>query len=111
MSLDYTWEKLYVAVTTLAAGTDRLQDRLRDAYTAALIRLKPDDFPEDQRQEFRQLQARMNREPAHRSEGTITTTTRLMSDEDARRIAEQIVSLFDQTSRGLGHQDTLDGRK
>jgi hypothetical protein len=95
MSIEYAQEKLMVAVGVLATGTGRLQERLADAALSALIRLKPDDFPEgDLRRKFSGIIDDLTYAPAQGEEGRIAATLKLTNDDDAREIAKRIVSLY-----------------
>ncbi len=46
------WERVTMAVETLAAGTDTIQERLASVYLHQLSDLKPLEFPEASRAEF-----------------------------------------------------------
>jgi hypothetical protein len=87
MALDYTWNKLYTAVLTLATGTADIQERLNDAYANALIRLTPNDFPDDLRQLYNvdDLWERLSQQE--------------YTDEEASAIANQVVELFEKVVR------------
>ncbi len=61
MSLDYVWEKFFVAVHSLAGGQGSIKERLFSAYISALIRLKPDDLPREMQQEFSMLQEELTK--------------------------------------------------
>jgi hypothetical protein len=90
----------FVAVLALAAGQSSIQKRLEDAYISALIRLKPDDFPDDLQDDFRKLQDELTS-----VEGSVAVSTRAMSGDRASEIAEQIVSMFNQVARKYPEKD------
>ena len=100
MSLDYTWEKLHVAVIDLAAGTGSIQDRLYYAYSGALILLyEQDDFPEEMREQFEAIQTELTSVKPSGNEGSIKASTDAMTDSKATEIAKKIVSLYDSITR------------
>jgi hypothetical protein len=89
--------QLWLAVSDLV-GPEDLRSRLFDAYVHNLFRLKPEDFPEELRDEF----ARFERSftwlpPETRGEGTILATLRAMSDDEAERLAQKVVELLSRT--------------
>jgi hypothetical protein len=43
----YVWEKCFMALSCLAAGDEPFATRLRNAYASALVRLTPEDAPDD----------------------------------------------------------------
>lgn len=92
------WERMHLAVLTLASGTGSLRDRLRDAYTDNLRPLRPEHhFPwPDLRQSFEDLMQDLA--PERRIEAALAS----WSDEDLRRIAKLIVSLYDRVARRIG---------
>lgn len=45
MSRLYAWEKLYVAISSLAAGTAPLRARLEFALIPGLLSIREEDFP------------------------------------------------------------------
>ena len=98
MDKHYAWEKLHVAVLILAAGTGSLRDRLEDAYTSSLIRLRPErHFPwPDLRQRFEDLKREMA------PDGQFTVALAMWPEEDLKRIAEGIVGLYDRVTRRIG---------
>jgi hypothetical protein len=93
----YAWEKLHVAVSILAAGTGTLMERLKDAHVSSLIRLQADDFSDvDTRNRFTILMDEIS--PQGRSDVALT----LLPEEDLRRLAEGVVSLYDAVARRMG---------
>ena len=91
----YAWEKLHIAVLILAAGTGSLRERLEEAYVSSLIRLHSKyQFPwNDIRRDFDDLMQEIA--PAR----DLTVALSRWSEEDLRRIAEGIVSLYDRVLR------------
>jgi hypothetical protein len=104
MSLDYIWEKLYVAVDTLAASSGSIQERLEGAYISALVRLEPKDFQGELRSRFVALTAALTSGPAAPAgnQGTVAAATRALSDERAAELAHEIVSMFDVVAKLQG---------
>jgi hypothetical protein len=94
----YAHEKLMLAVHALATGVSPLQKRLADA-AQLLIRLQPDDFPEDLRRMFEGVIDDLSFDQAQGDEGRIAATMKITSDEDASAIAGRIFSLFVEMSR------------
>ena len=98
MSADYTQEKLWQAVETLI-GSGSIQERLKFA-AMYLIRLDSTKdglaFPgdSDAQTRFARLMERLTSAPPSGDEGTIEATTRTLSDDEGRRLAEDIFRLF-----------------
>jgi hypothetical protein len=86
----YAWEKLYLAVLALAAGTGSLSERLRNAWMPSLRSLwHPDHIPDPD------LRARFDRLREHfaPAEGRMVIET--LSVEEQRAVAEEICSIYD----------------
>ena len=100
MSIEYALEKLMQAVDILATGSGRVQERLADA-ALVLIRLKPDDLPEDAdlRRTFNGVIDDLTYEQPQGDEGAISASLRGTDDEDASAIAKRIVALYHATDR------------
>jgi len=95
MSVSYAYEKLMIAVMTLATNRAEIKSRLQDAFISSLIHIRPDDLPEGElRDKLKTIKDDMTWTPAQGDEGTVAATVRGMLDEDAQKIAERIVSLF-----------------
>lgn len=96
MDGDYAWEKLYTAVLLLAAGTGTLQERLADAHSSSLTRLRADHhFPwPDLRQRFEDLMEEIA--PAG---GRADVALSAWPEVDLKRIAEGVVGLYDAVTR------------
>ena len=99
MSADYTQEKLWQAVNALI-GPGHIQERLNSAATY-LIRLdtrREDNlaFPSDPvaQTRFDRFIGRLTSSRPTGGEGTIEATTRTLSDDEGRRLAEDIFGLF-----------------
>ena len=107
MSLNYTWEKLFVAVLSMAKSDSSLQDRLVGAYLS-FHTLRDEDFPEGElRESFQEITHALTWRPARGDEGTVRATTHLMGDQEAGELVEKIVSLYDEVARLHGAEDQL----
>lgn len=99
MSINYVWEKFYVAVQALAGGQGNIKERLLDAYISALIRLKPDDLPKEMQQEFSMLQEELTKAEPIGNEGKLRATINSISSDRAAEIAEKIVGMYDKIAK------------
>jgi len=99
MTIEYAHEKLMDAIYSLATGAGRIQGRLGHA-AQSLIRLKPDDFPDEHlRRSFNGILDDLTYAPPQSSEGSIAASLRVTDDEDARAIANRIVALYHAVGR------------
>ena len=99
MTIEYAHEKLHDALYSLATGAGRVQERLGDA-AYSLIRLKPDDFPDEGlRRSFNGIVDDLTFEQPRENEGGIVASLRVTDDEDARAIARRIVALYHAVNR------------
>lgn len=107
MSLNYTWEKLFVAVLGMAKSESSLQDRLVGAHLS-FHTLRDKDFPEGElRGSFQEIMHALTWRPAKGDEGTVRATTSLMGNQEASELVEKIVSLYDEVAQLLGAEDQL----
>jgi hypothetical protein len=88
----YAAQKFYEAMLALA-GTGTIQRRIEYA-ALAFTSLRDDDVPLELLPRYRALYARVTSAPARGDEGTIAATARAMSDDEAAKIAEEIVGAF-----------------
>ncbi len=95
--VNYTYEKLMVAVSTLTGPGD-IRARLLDAFISALHVLGSNDFPEELRDDWLEIMQALTWLPAERDEGTAQRTVEAMSDDEAREVASQVFSLFLQVA-------------
>lgn len=96
-SLDYTWEKLFGAVHALSTGRGGLKERLEAACTSHLQRLfrPPNQIQEDIRERLQLIQKAVTAaEPQSESVGRIRESIQQMTEEEAAKVAEEIVSLL-----------------
>ena len=107
MSLDYAYEKLSVAVTSMATSTDSLQNRLANVYVYGFhtIGLNVNaDLPPNLRSLYREIEKNLTKVPAQGDEGSVLATTRAMRDEEAKKVIEQIVYLYDEVAQLIGRE-------
>jgi uncharacterized protein YebE (UPF0316 family) len=107
MSLDYAYEKLFVAVTSMATSTDSLQNRLANAYIYGFHTIGLDvnaDLPPNLRSLYREIEKNLTKVPAQGNEGSVVATTRAMRDEEAKKLIEQIVHLYDEVAQLIGRE-------
>lgn len=109
MSLSYAYEKLMIAVDVLATSPQTIQNRLGNAFISGLTRINPEeDLPVNLRTDFQQLLDQVTRVAAVGDEGTISATTRIMSDDEAAEIAKKILNLFHQVFEALPQKQSFD---
>lgn len=95
-----TWRRLFSAVLTLTCESGSVQERLADAYLSSLERLHDDPgLPELIRADLAQLEAEMFGAEPGRTRDLVRENIRQMDRERARRIAGQIVSMYDKFTR------------
>ena len=98
---DYGWGYFFSAVNTLV-GPRSIQDRLADAWIFQLVHVNVEILPEGIREKFTKLDKRMSAEPMEGGEGEYKATAKTLSDEDARQIAQEIVSMFSDVAEAQG---------
>jgi len=107
MSLNYTWEKLFVAVLGMAKSDESLQDRLVGAHLS-FHTLRDEDFPEGElRKSFQEIMYALTLRPAREDKGTVRASTRLMRNKEAGELVEKIVSLYDEVAQLHGAEGQL----
>ena len=107
MSLRDTSKTLYLAVRTLASSNESIQERLYFAYTGGLNALYLlNDFPKEFREEFDEIHQKLTEVQPTSNEGSVKATTTKMSEEEARKIAEKIVDLYDEIAQKLGAMES-----
>jgi hypothetical protein len=98
--LDYVWEKFSTAIYALA-GHGPMQERLKSAYLSfhAVMVSDFDNDPEMQT-DYREIVDRLSaRKEGFPGEGTMPSTLRQMSNEEADRIAELIIDFCFSVAR------------
>jgi hypothetical protein len=91
---DSAFEKFGFAVHELAASPAGLRQRLRIAVDS-VGRLYEEDVPEEMRDEFNELIARITSGKTQAHEGILTATVNQISEEEAVKIVGAIVSFND----------------
>ncbi len=107
MSLDYAYEKLSVAVISMATSTDSLQKRLANAYVYGFHTIGLDvkaDLTPNLRSLYHEIEKNLTKEPARGDEGSIVATTNVMRDEEAKKLIEQIVYLYEEIAQLIGRE-------
>jgi hypothetical protein len=80
-----TWERLYKAVDSLAAGTDSIQERLKSAFLD-ISPLQVKEFPEELQDAVQTLQVQINKVES-------------LSAEETSKLAAEIVRIYDIVAR------------
>jgi hypothetical protein len=88
-----TYERLRLAVESLATGRGSLQDRLYYAFLNIHV-FRVEDFPERLRNEFREISEDMTKGKPVGDEGSTKATCNVMGEEEAEKIAQRIFDLF-----------------
>jgi hypothetical protein len=103
MEIDHVYEKLKMAINTLAASTHRIQERLWEAWLI-IHTVNIEDFPPELRDDFRKLsdammpqQSAVNADPGRRV-GYRSLSSNQLNDHQARQLVLLIVQLFAETS-------------
>jgi hypothetical protein len=105
MSLSYAWEKFHTAVLTLT-GDGSARERLYNAYIFSIGHIKTsEDIPEDLREKFENLRAKLTSIDPVGQEGKVQATVSSMNDFEISRITEEIVSIYDTLCRRLALED------
>ena len=91
-----TYERLRLAVESLATGRGNLQDRLYYAFLHISV-FRVEDFPERLRADFTEICEGMTKVKG--DEGSIKATCEVMDDDEAEKIAQQILDLFTTIAR------------
>jgi hypothetical protein len=89
----------FESATLLLTRSGAIKDRLNASWRQFLANIEPDDVPRDMRLQFLELSGAMQRERPLRGEDAVRATIRKMSNEDAERIASQIVRMFCRMTR------------
>jgi hypothetical protein len=102
MSIEYGHEQFSTAVYGCVSSTEPLQKRLSTAFMYNLIQLGPDNVPAEVWEELQKLRATVTAVPAVGNEGSIEATTSKMTEEQAAKCLEQIVSMFSDVTEAYG---------
>ncbi len=84
---------LWSAVYYLATSAAPIQERL-DRAASEMLYLRPEELPEDLREEFEDLLRELTTQDDVAAEGNIAATKRRLSDAQAERLARRIFDLY-----------------
>ena len=99
MSLAYAWEKTHSAVVHLAASEADPRQRLISAFINDITHIRVEELPEDIKSEFEDLMADVTSEEPIAREGLISASISKLSIVEASRIAERVVTFYDNVTR------------
>ena len=99
LGIQTAWERLFVAVNYLAAGSGTLQFRLDCAYVRCIVPLLRADLSEDFRAELDQIIAILAGTDIHVNEKAVRESISRLTEPDAKEAAGRIVSLFNFAAR------------
>lgn len=106
MALNYGWEQLFMACSSAIGSEATPQKRLATAVTFRIHVLTRDDLPSDEAWErVEKLMNATTCKPAMGDEGTIEATTSQMTNEEAAKWLQEIVSLFGEVAEESGRQE------
>jgi hypothetical protein len=95
MSLEYAYEKFYLAVIGMAQSKKKMRERLEEAYVYHIIHVREEDIPSELLQEFCILKKMISSRPPRGTwEGSIRATTQQMSPRELSEAARLTVHLF-----------------
>jgi uncharacterized protein YktB (UPF0637 family) len=89
----YPYEKFSGAIHSMLVNPASIQKRIADAYLFHLIHLKPDEIPQNIRDEFKKLHERISMVEPKGDEGSVAATVKQMTDAEAIEIAESIYNM------------------
>jgi len=101
MSSSNVREKLWVALRALVTGGGSLQERLASAALGLATLPSKNGLREKHRAALEAIMQDLTRESAAGNEGRIQATTRRMSDQEAVRIAGEILDLYTEIKGGI----------
>jgi hypothetical protein len=98
----YCMEKTHQAISILATGRGRINDRLFDAFLA-FAALSPESFPEGEaRETYRKFYERITAVKAKGSEGDVKATLHTISEDEGAELAQLLLSLEYELEIALG---------
>jgi hypothetical protein len=103
MSARNVKEVLWVAIHTLVTSERSLQGRLESAAMGLFSLPAENGLPPNYQEALESIKQDLSKEFAKGSEGRIQATTCKMSDQEARRVADKILSLY----TGLQEQEDI----
>ncbi len=97
--LDYAWEQLYGATSSLACSTSPLRERLIDAVSSRVHRVfsrgSKDELPPNIAEKLNRFEVKLTKH------GSFRETVEKMEDSEVKDAIEEIVSLFNMVARAL----------
>ncbi len=98
----YGWEKLHIAVQSLAGAADQKQ-RLVNAVVSGLIHITPNsNLPPEIRSDFAQFIGEITSVKTEGDEGNIRATVDSLDEMGVHRAVEKIIGFYDTVCR---HQE------
>ncbi len=94
---DYAKQKLWEAVSSLV-GASSIQERLTSAAIPLLALRPPQEVPPDIKERLESVLAKLTAEPLSNE---TRSTPRKLSDDEGRKIADEILSMFTRVMGGL----------
>jgi hypothetical protein len=93
---------LWRSIDSLATGTGAIQDRLRSPAIFLLsLGLGLESLPVESRHELDAIRQDLTKVTTQGSEGTIEATLRVMNDDEGKKIAGRILSLYIDLRGGI----------
>ena len=97
--MSYGWEKLHLAVHSLA-GLGSMDERLANAVSYNLIHITPEnDLPEEIQEDFREFMSHITSVPQVGDEGSIRATINTFDEAQMTMAVEKIISFYDRSCR------------
>jgi hypothetical protein len=93
ISDSYGREKLRDAARIISSGKGPIRECLLAAWMQSLHVLVPDNFPEPDRQLFAEIRFRVTDRSATGEEGDVPATIRAMTEEEAGKVASEVLEL------------------
>ena len=101
MNYKYGWEKLHMAVHSLA-GSASQSERLVNAVVFSLIHITPEnDLPDEMRDEFKEFMSDITSVEAIGDEGSVQATVEAMDEMQISNCAEKIIGFYDSVCRHM----------
>ena len=101
MSSSNVKEVLWVAISALATSGGTLQERLASAAMGLCSLTSKNELPKQYQDALSSIIQDLTKEPAVLNEGRIDANTSKMSDQDATRIAKEILGLYSKLRGGI----------
>jgi hypothetical protein len=99
MKYKYGWEKLHMAVHSLA-GSASQHERLINAVVFNLIHITPEnDLPESMRDEFKDFLTELTSVETVGEIGTVEATVKTLNEMQISNYIEKIIGLYDTVCR------------